>query len=346
MRSYLNNTAMVAVLALGLCAPRLAGAYTEQLLAAAKKEGKLTMYSTSTVRPGQKTIGQKVKESFPWLEVDEILMSSGGKLLERMYLEIQAGKTPDVADFGSSQMGELKTKGLLLQYRAPEEDSLRPEFVIDHHFYVPKAYRSIHPIYNNKVIRADQLPAGYEGLADPKRKGQTGVDIGGTFWQFWTALEIRYGEEKARDFMRRLGENEARPFFSNSQIRTLVASGELTYGIYIYLDNIIAMQQEGMPIGIWNADPVAVHPSVIGLMKNAPHPNAAKLYVAWFLSKETQTWYAKDQVIIPVHREVENPFPQYFKNVPFVVAGPDQTDPRLDRLRPEYEKFFRVKPQK
>src|ERR1044072_4979807 len=74
----------------------------------AKKEGKLVIYRTSTVEPGEKSIGQKMKESFPWLDIDEVLMASGSKLLERMLLEIQAGKAPDIAHMGSGQMGQLK----------------------------------------------------------------------------------------------------------------------------------------------------------------------------------------------------------------------------------------------
>jgi len=158
-------------------------------------------------------------------------------------------------------------------------------------------------------------------------------------------MELKRGEDQAREYMRRLGNNEARPYFSNSQIRNLVASGELTFGIYIYLNNIITMQKQGVPIGIWNADPVAISPSLSAIFKNAPHPNAAKLYIEWVLSKETQQWLAQQEVVLPVRRDVENPYPQYFKNVPFIVAGAEQTDPRLPRLRADYEKFFRVKPE-
>jgi iron(III) transport system substrate-binding protein len=263
-----------------------------------------------------------------------------------MLLEIQAGKVPDIAHMGSGQMGQLKDKGLLQVYRSPQEDNFVGGFKVPHRMWTPVSFRTIHPIYNSKIVKADALAAGYEALLDPKWKGQAGVDIGGTLWQFWTAIEIRRGEDKARDFMRRFGSNEAKPYFSNNQIRNLVASGELTFGIYIYLNNIITMQKEGAPVAIWNADPVGYFPSVHGMVKNASHPNAAKLYMEWALSKETQEWLAKQEVVVPVRKDVENPHAQYFKNVPFVIAGADETDPRLERLRDEYKKYFRVQPQK
>lgn len=324
----------------------LAASVADPLVDAAKKEGKLVIYSTSTVEPGEKSIGQKMKETFPWLDVDEVLMASGSKLLERMLLEIQAGKIPDIAHMGSGQMGQLKEKGLLQVYRSPQEDNFVGGFKVPHRMWTPVSFRTIHPIYNSKIVKADALASGYDALLDPKWKGQAGVDIGGTLWQFWTAMEIRRGEDKARDFMRRFGSNEAKPYFSNNQIRNLVASGELTFGIYIYLNNIITMQKEGAPVAIWNADPVGYFPSVHGMVKNASHPNAAKLYMEWALSKETQEWLAKQEVVVPVRKDVENPYPQYFKNVPFVISGADETDPRLERLRDEYKKYFRVQPQK
>ncbi len=321
-KSSFNGSAVVFGLMLSFVAGEIvfAASVADPLVDAAKKEGKLVIYSTSTVEPGEKSIGQKMKEAFPWLDVDEVLMASGSKLLERMLLEIQAGKVPDIAHMGSGQMGQLKDKGLLQVYRSPQD--------------------------NSKIVKADALASGYEALLDPKWKGQAGVDIGGTLWQFWTAMEIRRGEDKARDFMRRFGNNEAKPYFSNNQIRNLVASGELTFGVYIYLNNIISMQKEGAPLAIWNADPVGYFPSVHGMVKNASHANAAKLYMEWALSRETQEWLAKQEVVVPVRKDVENPYPQYFKNVPFVIAGADETDPRLERLRDEYKKYFRLQPQK
>ena len=335
-------------LILSVFAPNIvfAAVVTDPLVGAAKKEGKLVIYSTSTVEPGEKSVGQKMKEAYPWLDIDEVLMASGSKLLERMMLEIQAGKVPDIAHMGSGQMGQLKDKGLLQVYRSPQEDNFVGGFKVPHRMWTPISFRTVHTIYNSTVVKADPLAAGYDALLDPKWKGQTGVDIGGTLWQFWTAMELRRGEDKGRDFMRRLGNNEAKPYFSNNQIRNLVASGELTFGVYIYLNNIISMQKEGAPLAIWNADPVGYFPSVHGMMKNAPHVNAAKLYMEWALSKETQQWLAKQEIVVPVRKDVENPHAQYFKNVPFVIAGADETDPRLERLRDEYKKYFRVQPQK
>jgi iron(III) transport system substrate-binding protein len=344
----LNLCALASGLSLSILGAGLAfGASSiDPLAEAAKKERKLVIYSTSTVEPGEKSVGQRMKEAFPWLEIEEVLMASGSRLLERMLLEIQAGKVPDIAHLGSGQMGQLKDKGLLQLYRSPQEENFVGGYKVPHRMWTPVSFRTIHTVYNTKIVKADSVATGYDVLLDPKWKGQAGIDIGGTLWQFWTAMELRRGEDKGREFMRRFGNNEARPYFSNNQIRNLVASGELTFGIYIYLNNIVSMQKEGAPLAIWNADPVGYFPSVHGILKDAPHVNAAKLYMEWTLSREVQEWLAKQEMVVPVRKDVENPHAQYFKNVPFVIAGADETDPRLERQREEYKKYFRVQPQK
>lgn len=48
-------------------------------------------------------------------------------------------------------------------------------------------------------------------------------------------------------------------------------------------------------------------------IKNAPHPNATKLYINWFLSKEGQTLIAKETDLLPVRNDVPSNYPFKFK---------------------------------
>jgi iron(III) transport system substrate-binding protein len=144
--------------------------------------------------------------------------------------------------------------------------------------------------------------------------------------------------------MQRFGANDARPFFGNSQIRNLVAAGELAFGIYIYLDNVLTMQKQGAPIALWNADPVGYAPSVNAIMAKAPHPEAAKLFTEWQLDAAVQALLADEQLVVPVRGDVPNPHPEYFQDIKYAVVGPDEADPHLDRQRKDFEQFFRVPP--
>jgi iron(III) transport system substrate-binding protein len=321
--------------------------YVAGLVGAAKKEGRLIFYSTHTEEPGVATIGQLFAKQYPFLKVEEIMEASNSRLMERMRLEIKAGRSPDAAAIGGGAQAQLKDDGFLREYTSPLEEQgfFRKEYDSKHHYWTPYAFRTLHNVYNKNSVRADELTKDHTAWFDPRWKRKIGIDIGGTFWQWWTAMEKRYGIDKAADFMQKFADNEPLPFFSNSQIRNLVAAGELAFGNYIYLDNILVMQKKGAPIEIWNADPLPFSASNISLLKDAPHPNAAKLFVEFLLSIPVQQERAKRTMVVPVRKDLETPYPQYFK-ANFVSVESDDVRAAEERQRKLYEKFFRVPPQK
>jgi iron(III) transport system substrate-binding protein len=321
--------------------------YVAGLVESAKKEGKLIFYSSHTEEPGVATIGQLFGKQYSFLKVEEIMEASNSRLMERMRLEIKAGRSPDAAAIGGGAQAQLKDDGLLREYTSPLEEQgfFRKEYESKHHYWTPYAFRTLHNVYNKNIVRADELTTDYTAWFNPKWKRKIGIDIGGTFWQWWTAMEKRYSIEKAADFMKKFADNEPLPFFSNSQIRNLVAAGELPFGNYIYLDNILVMQKKGAPIEIWNADPLPFSASNVSLLKDAPHPNAAKLFVEFLLSVPVQQERAKRTMVVPVRKDLDTPYPQYFK-ANFVSVESDEVRAAEERQRKLYEKFFRVPPQK
>ena len=321
--------------------------YVASLVESAKKDGKLILYSTHTEEPGVETIGQMFAKKYPFLNVEEVMEASNSRLMERMRLEIKAGRSPDIAAIGGGAQAQLKDDGLLGEYTSPLEEQglFRAEYESKHHYWTPYAFRTLHNVYNKNIVRAGELTKDYAAWLNPKWKRKIGIDIGGTFWQWWTAMEKRHGMEKAADFMNKFADNEPLPFFSNSQIRNLVAAGELAFGNYIYLDNILSMQKKGAPLEIWNADPLPFSPSNVSLLKDAPHPNAAKLFVEFLLAVPVQQERAKKTVVVPVRKDLETPYPQYF-TANFVSVGSDEVRAAETRQRKLYEKFFRVPPQK
>lgn len=321
--------------------------YTDQLEAAAKQEGRLVLYSTHTEEPGVLTLGQLFAKRYPFIKVDEVMEASNSRLMERMRLEIQAGRVPDIAAIGGGAQAQLKEEGLLQEYVTPLEKTgvFRDEYEAAHHYWTPYAFRTLHNVYNKNLVGAEALTKDHSAWLDPRWKKKIGVDIGGTFWQWWTAMEKRYGLEDSLEFMKKFADNEPLPFFSNSQIRNLVAAGELAFGNYIYLDNILIMQRQGAPIEIWNPDPLPFSPSNVSLLRKAPHPNTAKLFVEFLLSKPVQAERTKITMVVPVRKDVENPHPQYF-TANFVTVQSDEVRAAEKRQRRLYETYFRVAPQR
>jgi len=69
-------------------------------------------------------------------------------------------------------------------------------------------------------------------------------------------------------------------FFSNSDVKAAARQG-------LPVDTIdTSAFKEGVPLGVGFG--------TLSLLKNAPHPNAAKVFINWFLSRKAQTALQKD----------------------------------------------------
>ena len=69
----------------------------------------------------------------------------------------------------------------------------------------------------------------------------------------------------------------------------LVAAGEHKIGISLYAPRIEDLKAKGAPIEWVRTDPVIGFLYLVGIAERAPHPNAAKLFLDFALSKEGQT---------------------------------------------------------
>jgi iron(III) transport system substrate-binding protein len=108
--------------------------------------------------------------------------------------------------------------------------------------------------------------------------------------------------------------------------------------------DVIAQRQAGAPIKqLRPEEGVGITPINQALIKNAPHPNAAKLWIEWSLSEEGQKLLA-DQGYAPVRKGIETTQPEAS------VAGakflPRDDDPETfkllgDRTKRWEEIFFK-----
>jgi iron(III) transport system substrate-binding protein len=70
----------------------------------------------------------------------------------------------------------------------------------------------------------------------------------------------------------------------------LLEAGDFDATPTVYGYNVDADKRAGKPVDFVNPDPVLVSLNPVGLAKNAPHPNAARLLIDWLTSKEGQTY--------------------------------------------------------
>jgi iron(III) transport system substrate-binding protein len=71
-------------------------------------------------------------------------------------------------------------------------------------------------------------------------------------------------------------------------IQTLVAAGERPIAAVAFANGVERLKKEGAPIDLIAVEPIIALTFGLALVKDAPHPNAAKLFIDFILSKEGQ----------------------------------------------------------
>ena len=104
---------------------------------------------------------------------------------------------------------------------------------------------------------------------------------------FFQMLRIM-GEEKGLDFMKRVAAQKLRHTSGATLTINLLAAAEFPVAVNVYGHEIEGMKRMVAPLEWVGVQPVVATPQLIGVASHAQHPNAAKLFVDFALSKEGQ----------------------------------------------------------
>jgi iron(III) transport system substrate-binding protein len=218
----------------------------------------------------------------------EIFRSSGEKVQTRFMIEHRAGSNrADVFQTSIVQVYQLKNQGLLKSY-VSEEAGAYPEGFKDKEGQWNAFYLITYVIgYNTKHVAPKEVPSSYEDLLNPKWKGRIGLETQEYQW-FYHLLQIM-GKDKGIDFMKRLAKQELQMRAGHTLLAQLVAAGEVALAVVVYANRVERMKSQGAPIDwVRFKGPTITAFNAISIPEKAPHPNAAKLFVDFVLSKDGQ----------------------------------------------------------
>jgi iron(III) transport system substrate-binding protein len=150
---------------------------------------------------------------------------------------------------------------------------------------VPTYFNILTFVYNTNEIKAP--PKTWEDLLDVKWKGKLALEDTEEVWliNFYKL----WGEAKAKDYFARIGKQELKIVHGHSVMMQMMISGEVPATPTQYLHQAVADRKSGAPINFVIMDPMVVGPEGIAVLKNAPHPHAAMLFIDYATSKEGQT---------------------------------------------------------
>lgn len=273
---------------------------------AAKKEGKVTLYGSSA--PMLIADAGVFQKAYPEIKVVKVAIRGSSEALERLMGERRAGQyLGDLFVGGSTTIVHLHRAGGL----DPIKPALLLPEVLDEskwlegrHAYLDPAGKYIFIyiakpetgsiFYNTKLVDPKQFNSFWDFL-NLKWKGKIelrDIRTGGTGSS--NTKFFYYHPELGPKFLRRLfGEMGITLFRDNRQSVDWLATGRFAMCFFCYPGEVATAQRQGLPVDEINhpmkeGAGLTSHSGQIGLINKAAHPNAAKVFINWLLSKEGQ----------------------------------------------------------
>ena len=303
---------------------------------AAKKDGKLVVYGTM-----QSDIFELLQKSFfkkTGITVD-YWRTSATKVMERALSEARAGKALfDLVMTTEDTMRIMLKGGILAKYDSPMNRDF-PKDAIDPDLGPRARNHIVGIVYNKNSINPADAPKTLEDLIKPQYRGKLVMadpTLHTTTAQWLVNLHKLIGKEKADKFVRDLAAMKPTLVESFGPAAERVTSGEIPIGIsyvyYVYLNGL-----KGAPLDYVRTGKFLGDASYLTLFHKAPHPNAAKAFIDFFLDEESMTTMAKAGEFVN-RKGVYPPVPDADK-IQFVEMD-DLGEKLYAEKRKEFQKLF------
>jgi iron(III) transport system substrate-binding protein len=309
-----------------------------KLIEAAKKDGKLVLYGTmqsDIFEPLQKLFFKKTGITVDYWR------TSATKVMERALSEARAGKALfDLVMSTEDTQRIMLKEGILTKYDSPMAKDF-PKEAIDP-LLGPRARNHIVGVmYNTSLIKPADAPKTLEDLVKPQYRGKLVMadpTLHTTTAQWLANLHKLLGKEKADKFIRDLAAMKPILVESFGPAADRITTGEtpigITYVYYVFLNG-----QKGAPLDYVRGDyRLLGDASYMSLFHKAPHPNAAKAFIDFFLDDESMNIMAKAGEFVN-RKGVYPPVPDADK-IRFVEMD-DLGETFYAEKRKEFQKLFR-----
>ena len=302
----------------------------------AKREAEVVYYASMNLSEANALIGE-FERRFPFIKV-KLNRAASEKLLTRLLAEYSTKRSfADVVQTVEFSMHILARRGILARY-APQANSLYPKQFKEEGYWTTVYYNAYVTGYNNKLVPAENLPKTYDDLLDPIWKGKLMME--GTKAEWFAGMLQIMGAERGLKYMRALARQQPSPREGHELLAQLIAAGEGLLDLNIPVASVERMKERSAPMD-WTAPGAAPAVMVgIGEAAQAAHPNAAKIFLDFVLSRDGQKLMqtpgrlvarsdlANDQAhilkrlkIVPVDPALAEKLEEYAKQLRSIFAG-------------------------
>ena len=315
------------------------------LLAAAKKEGQVLLYTTHIVDQIVRPLIKAFQAQVPGIDV-KYVRSDGLGLVVRLINEARAGRVQSDAWSMVEGVGPVIKGGHAAEFDAPNAKGLPPTLADPHKRWVATNLSIRSLAYNTQLVPPALAPRSYRDLVDPRWKGKlvwnpksmTGA------WGFIATAIQHMGESEGMRYLRTLAKQEIVPLpIAIRAVLDRVIAGEYQVGLEMNNTHAAISAAQGAPIKWMPLDAVTETLQVAGVSRGAPHPNAARLFVDFMVSRAGQNIF-READYLPMRPDVPAKIPELKPEqggFNAVIYGPETVDADTERWAKIYDDIFR-----
>jgi iron(III) transport system substrate-binding protein len=343
---YLRPLALGLVVAASVASATRAETYRPdpKLLEAARKEGEVILYTTQIVDQIVRPLIKVFQGVAPGVQV-KYVRSNGLGLVVRLTNEARAGRVQSDVWCMVDGVQALLHGGLAAEFEVPNATGVPPGLADPNKRWIAINTGVRSAAYNTQLIPKEHAPRTYQDLLNPRFKGKivwnpksmTGA------WGFISTVIKSMGDERGMDYLRALAKQDIVPLpIAIRAVLDRVIAGEYAIGLEMNNTHAAISAAQGAPVAWVPLDHVTETLQVVGVTKGAPHPNAARLFIDFMVSKAGQEIF-RDNDYLPMHPDVQARIPELkpqqggYKSI---VYTPDNLETETARWNKIYDDLF------
>src|SRR5712664_2352753 len=267
-------------------------------IAKGEQEGEVVYYGHDS-EPGIGVLLDAFKKDFPKIKTSYVRLQTGA-LYAKITAERSAGRFGvDVLQLSDiSPAIDFQKKGGWEQYMSPEYSAYKTEHQsapAGHYTWGGVSFAGIS--YNRAKVKPEQAPKTWKDILNPAFKDGVSAKLATSGMQHaqWYVLRKLYGN----DFWQEFAKQRPKGFDARAQLFDRLSKGDDRMCVLAEYAGYTLFAEKGAEIEfVAPPDGLPATAFFIGVVNRAPHPEAAKLFVDWALSKRGQAVYQNQKILL------------------------------------------------
>ena len=319
--------------------------WEKTLYEAAKKEKEFTVYTAHYNTEEIASLCAAFERKYPGVKCN-FVRTTAQVAYQRLQQDIQAN-TPVASVFSSTDVShypDLKKRGLLLQYEPNNlpkmVDSLKAYNDRDYAYVVTAAALML-LTYNTSLVAEKDAPKNWPDLADPKWKDKVAIGhpaFSGYVGTWVVLMKKLYGWQ----YFEKLEKNKPQIGRSVNDTVTLLNAKERWVAAGPEATTLLS-RDKGNPLAvIYPTDGALLMVSPSSVMKNAPAPNAGKLFLEFMLDREAAETQVKSHSLSVIKGIASAPGAKPLEQIKIVRPTEEEITKGIPEVKEQFRETFGI----